>query len=49
MAASATALELAIPLEEVSRLDSPVCQGGTFGILIDMVGQIELTDSETAL
>jgi hypothetical protein len=26
-----------------------VCQGGTFGILIDMVGQIELTDSETAL
>lgn len=26
-----------------------MCQGGTFAILIDMVGQIELTDSETAL
>jgi hypothetical protein len=26
-----------------------VCQGGTFVILIDMVGQIELTDSETGL
>lgn len=26
-----------------------MCQGGTFVILIDMVGQIELTDSETAL
>ena len=36
-------------MEENSQLDSQVYHGGSFGILIDMVGQIELTDSETAL